>query len=39
LGLSIARHIVQAQGGHIWACNREERGALFSFTIPLAAKR
>jgi len=36
LGLSIARHIVQAQGGRIWARNREERGALFAFTIPLA---
>jgi len=39
LGLSIARHIVQAQGGRIWARNREERGALFSFTIPLAAAK
>ncbi len=36
LGLSIARHIVQAQGGRMWARNREDRGALFAFTVPLA---
>lgn len=35
LGLSIARHILEAQGGRIWARNRDEGpGARFSFTLP-----
>jgi two-component system, OmpR family, phosphate regulon sensor histidine kinase PhoR len=38
LGLSIARHIVQAHGGHVWAQNREEGGACFTFTLPVATK-
>ena len=38
LGLSIARHIVQAHGGQIWAQNREEGGARFTFTLPVATK-
>jgi signal transduction histidine kinase len=38
LGLSIARHIVQAHGGQIWAQNREEGGACFTFTLPVATK-
>jgi signal transduction histidine kinase len=37
LGLSIARTIIQAHGGHIWAENRELGGAVFHFTIPLQA--
>jgi two-component system sensor histidine kinase KdpD len=35
LGLTICRSIIEAHGGHIWAANRPEGGAKFSFTIPL----
>jgi two-component system sensor histidine kinase KdpD len=34
LGLAVARGLVQAHGGHIWAENRSEGGARFTFTIP-----
>lgn len=37
LGLSIARTIIQAHGGHIWAENGESGGAVFRFTLPLQA--
>jgi PAS domain S-box-containing protein len=37
LGLFIARGIVQAHGGRIWADPNAKRGARFQFTIPLAA--
>jgi len=33
IGLTIARNIVAAHGGHIWAEGRHERGAVFSFTL------
>jgi len=36
LGLSIARHIVEAHGGQIWARNRQDAGAIFTFTLPVA---
>jgi signal transduction histidine kinase len=36
LGLAIARGLIEAQGGRIWAENRPEGGARFSFTLPAA---
>ncbi|OGP69959.1 MAG: hypothetical protein A2Z73_05890 [Deltaproteobacteria bacterium RBG_13_60_28] len=36
LGLTICRSIIEAHGGRIWAANRLEGGAVFTFTIPLA---
>jgi signal transduction histidine kinase len=37
LGLAIARGLVEAQGGRIWAENRPDGGARISFTLPRAA--
>jgi signal transduction histidine kinase len=34
LGLAISQEIVAAHGGRIWAQNRPEGGAIFSFEIP-----
>jgi two-component system sensor histidine kinase KdpD len=36
MGLSIARDIVAAHGGRIWAKNRQISGAEFVFTLPIA---
>jgi two-component system sensor histidine kinase KdpD len=38
LGLSIARHLVEAHGGIIIAQNREDGGARFTIRIPVGAK-
>ena len=38
LGLSIARGIVEAHHGRIWAENVGQRGVAFSFTIPSPAQ-
>jgi signal transduction histidine kinase len=37
LGLAIARGLIEAQGGKIWAESPDEGGARVSFTLPLAA--
>jgi two-component system, OmpR family, sensor histidine kinase KdpD len=36
MGLSIARDIIAAHGGRIWAENKTGRGTQFSFTLPVA---
>jgi Na+/proline symporter/nitrogen-specific signal transduction histidine kinase len=36
LGLYISRHIVEHHGGRLWVQRRAEKGACFSFTLPLA---
>jgi K+-sensing histidine kinase KdpD len=35
LGLYVCRRLVEAQGGRIWAENHPNRGAIFSFTLPV----
>jgi K+-sensing histidine kinase KdpD len=35
LGLYVCRRLVEAQGGHIWAENHPDAGALFSFALPV----
>lgn len=38
IGLTIAKHLVKAHGGHIWATSPgESQGSEFGFTLPLAA--
>ena len=36
MGLSIARTIIEAHNGHIWAKNRDHGGATFRISIPLS---
>jgi two-component system sensor histidine kinase BaeS len=37
IGLTIAKHFVEAQGGRIWAESEgESKGSVFTFTLPLA---
>ena len=38
MGLPICRTIIQAHKGRIWAENRDEGGASFRFTLPIAEK-
>lgn len=37
LGLTIARQLVEAQGGRIWVESTSGQGSVFSFTLPAAA--
>jgi len=38
MGLAISRTIVEAHNGRLWAENRNEGGAWFRFTLPIAEK-
>ncbi len=38
LGLYISKHLVELQGGHIWARSRQGRGSCFSFTLPIVTE-
>lgn len=35
LGLFIAKALIEAHGGRIWACSEPGKGSTFSFTLPL----
>lgn len=39
LGLAIARGLVEAHGGTVWAENRDQAGARVGFSLPVAARR
>jgi len=39
LGLTIARQIVEAHGGRIWAESREGAGAIFYFSLPMVKEK
>jgi two-component system phosphate regulon sensor histidine kinase PhoR len=36
LGLSIVRHLIEAQGGRAWAESREDAGTTFYLALPAA---
>ena len=35
MGLSIARSLIEAHGGELWAENNKDGGATFAFTVPV----
>ncbi len=37
MGLAISRWIVEAHQGRLWATSNTPRGAVFSFTLPIAS--
>ena len=39
LGLLVTRSIVESHGGRIWVTPNSDRGATFTFTLPVAEKR
>src|ERR1700694_3451734 len=39
MGLAISSSILEAHGGQIWASNKPEGGAPFSFSLPPAIKQ
>ena len=38
LGLAIAKHLIQAQGGRIWAESVLDKGSVFHITLPEVAR-
>jgi len=37
MGLAIAKHVIEAHGGNIWAESEEGKGSAFSFSLPFQA--
>jgi signal transduction histidine kinase len=38
VGLAICRKLIEAHGGSLWASHNQDRGALLSFTLPVAGQ-